>query len=69
MSQSKATLFSADQQEFTTVAKAPDHPARVAIVRLLVSRTTPTCGELVAGLPLSQSIVSQHLKELDLLQR
>ena len=64
MSQNKATLFSADQQELATVAKALGHPARVAIIRLLATRTTCTCGELVAELPLSQSTVSQHLKEL-----
>ena len=64
MSQNKATLFSADQQELATVAKALGHPARVAIIRLLAARATCTCGELVAELPLSQSTVSQHLKEL-----
>ena len=64
MSQNKATLFSADEQELATVAKALGHPARVAIVRLLATRTTCTCGELVAELPLSQSTVSQHFKEL-----
>ena len=46
------------------LAKALGHPARVAIVRLLAARTSCTCGELVAALPLSQSTVSQHLKEL-----
>ncbi|QNE42315.1 winged helix-turn-helix transcriptional regulator (plasmid) [Hymenobacter sp. NBH84] len=64
MRQNKATLFSTDQQELATVAKALGHPARVAIIRLLATRTTCTCGELVAELPLSQSTVSQHLKEL-----
>ena len=60
----KATLFSADQQELATVAKALGHPARVAIIRPLATRTTCTNGELVAGLPLSQSTVLQPIKEL-----
>ena len=64
MSQNKATLFSAEQLELATVAKALGHPARVAIIRLLATHATCTCGELVAELPLSQSTVSQHLKEL-----
>ena len=46
------------------MAKALDHPVRVAIIRLLTTRTTCTNGELVAELPPSQSTVSQHLKEL-----
>ncbi|WP_317614844.1 ArsR/SmtB family transcription factor [Hymenobacter psychrotolerans] len=46
------------------IAKALGHPARVAIVRLLLTRTACSAGELVAELPLSQSTVSQHLKEL-----
>lgn len=46
------------------MARALGHPARVAIIRLLATRATRTCGELVAELPLSQSTVSQHLKEL-----
>lgn len=40
------------------------HPARVRIVRLLLSRTSCLCGEIVAEMPLAQSTVSQHLKIL-----
>ena len=36
----------------------------MAIVRLLAARTACACGGLVAELPLFQSTVSQHLKEL-----
>ncbi len=45
-------------------AKALGHPARVAIVRLLMRRETCICGEIVEELPLAQSTVSQHLKQL-----
>ncbi len=40
------------------------HPARVRIVRLLISRTSCMCGEIVEEMPLAQSTVSQHLKIL-----
>ena len=44
--------------------KALAHPARVAIMQLLLSRATCVCGDIVDELPISQSTVSQHLKEL-----
>jgi ArsR family transcriptional regulator len=40
------------------------HPARVRIVRLLLSRVSCICGEIVEEMPLAQSTVSQHLKIL-----
>ena len=40
------------------------HPARVRIVRLLLSRKSCLCGEIVEEMPLAQSTVSQHLKIL-----
>ena len=46
------------------LAKALAHPARVAIVRLLLRREACMCGEIVEELPLAQSTVSQHLKKL-----
>lgn len=46
------------------LAKALAHPARVAILRLLVRREACVCGEIVDELPLAQSTVSQHLKQL-----
>lgn len=46
------------------LAWAVAHPARVRIVRLLISREACVCGEIVAELPLAQSTVSQHLKIL-----
>jgi ArsR family transcriptional regulator, arsenate/arsenite/antimonite-responsive transcriptional repressor len=53
-----------DVQEFADFARALGHPARVAIVRILIERDTCICGELVEELPLAQSTVSQHLKQL-----
>ena len=45
-------------------AKALGHPARIAIVEYLLAHNSCICGDLVDELPLSQSTVSQHLKEL-----
>ena len=45
-------------------AKALSHPARVAILRILANQETCVCGEIVEGLPLAQSTVSQHLRVL-----
>jgi hypothetical protein len=45
-------------------AKVLGHPARVAIIKLLLKKDHCICGDIVDELPLSQSTVSQHLKEL-----
>ncbi len=49
-------------EELAGLAKAMGHPARVRITRLLASRSTCICGEIVEELNLAQSTVSQHLK-------
>ena len=64
MASHKRAHFTPEEQQLAAVAKALGHPARVAIVRLLAQRRACVCGELVLELPLSQSTVSQHLKEL-----
>lgn len=46
------------------MSKAIGHPARVAILEFLIKNNTCICGDIVDELPLSQSTVSQHLKEL-----
>lgn len=51
-------------EQLAQLAWAVAHPARVRIVRLLISRETCICGEIVDSLPLAQSTVSQHLKIL-----
>ena len=45
-------------------AKAMSHPARIAILNVLAQRNECICGDIVDVLPLAQSTVSQHLKEL-----
>lgn len=44
--------------------KALAHPARLKVLETLASRAGCQCGEIVAGLPLAQSTVSQHIKIL-----
>ena len=46
------------------MCKALGHPIRVAIVKLLLAKRSCICGEIVEELPLAQSTVSQHLKQL-----
>jgi ArsR family transcriptional regulator len=49
------------------LCKAIGNPARLAIVRYLISRRTGcSCGDIVSQLPLAQSTVSQHLRVLRL---
>jgi ArsR family transcriptional regulator len=62
-----APTFEASAQrdgELALLAKALGHPARVRILRLLLSREACYCGEIVDELPLAQATVSQHLKML-----
>lgn len=51
-------------EDLANLCWALAHPARVRIVRLLLSRTSCLCGEIVEEMPLAQSTVSQHLKIL-----
>jgi DNA-binding transcriptional ArsR family regulator len=44
--------------------KALGNPVRLKILRVLASRGTCICSEVVEDLPLAQSTVSQHLKVL-----
>ncbi|MEL7001525.1 MAG: metalloregulator ArsR/SmtB family transcription factor [Bacteroidota bacterium] len=60
----KTASFTAAQNEIGALAKALGHPARIAILQYLVKTKACVCGDLVDELPLSQSTVSQHLKEL-----
>lgn len=44
--------------------KALGHPARIAIIEFIIQQESCICGDIVNELPLSQSTISQHLKEL-----
>jgi len=60
----KKEEFTQREQDLANFAKAMAHPARIAILKVLAQRNECICGEIVDLLPLAQSTVSQHLKEL-----
>lgn len=60
----KTELFTKRQNRLATLAKAIGHPARVAIIDYLLEHETCICNDLVSELPLSQSTITQHLREL-----
>jgi DNA-binding transcriptional ArsR family regulator len=64
MAVNKKDEFSQKEQELAAFSKALSHPARIAILSQLAKKNECICGELVEVLPLAQSTVSQHLKEL-----
>src|SRR6478752_7060512 len=64
MGATKSYEFSTKDNKTAGFAKALAHPARIAILQLLAAKNTCQCGDIVDELPLSQSTVSQHLKEL-----
>ena len=64
MAISKKEAFTKKEQELADFAKALAHPARIAILKVLAQKNECICGEIVEVLPLAQSTVSQHLKEL-----
>ena len=64
MGTAKADEFSVKDNRVSRYAKALSHPARIAILNLLIKKQSCICGDIVEELPLSQSTVSQHLKEL-----
>lgn len=60
----KKEEFGAKEQSLAAFAKAFSHPARIAILHVLAKKNECICNEIVGVLPLAQSTVSQHLKEL-----
>ena len=51
-------------EEIALIAKALSHPARIQIIRLLVSKKTCIGGDIVDVVGLAQSTVSEHLRIL-----
>ena len=64
MGTTKTKEFTLKDNKIAMYAKAFAHPARIAILKLLIQKNACVCGDIVDELPLSQSTVSQHLKEL-----
>jgi DNA-binding transcriptional ArsR family regulator len=64
MGASKINEYGEKQLLIAKYAKALSHPARIAILDVLLNKQTCVCGHIVEELPIAQSTVSQHLKEL-----
>lgn len=64
MGLTKTETYSQKELSLAKYAKALSHPARIAILQLLIKKRTCICGDIVDDLPIAQSTVSQHLKAL-----
>ena len=64
MGLTKTERFTEQQNRLAGYFKALAHPARVAILQVLIEKNACICGDIVDELPLAQPTVSQHLKEL-----
>ena len=53
-----------DTEDVARFAKALGHPTRIKIIKYLSEQTYCHTGDLIDYLPLAQSTISQHLKEL-----
>ncbi len=60
----KKDHFTDQQNRIANITKALGHPARIAIIEYLLKVNTCICSDIVDELPLAQSTISQHLKEL-----
>ncbi|WP_456464315.1 ArsR/SmtB family transcription factor [Lutibacter sp.] len=56
--------YKEDTEKLARFAKALGHPTRIAILKYLENQSCCFTGDLVDVLPLAQSTISQHLKEL-----
>jgi ArsR family transcriptional regulator, arsenate/arsenite/antimonite-responsive transcriptional repressor len=64
MALNKKDSFLTDEISLSDFARTLGHPARISILKILAEKKECICGEIVEVLPLAQSTVSQHLKEL-----
>jgi DNA-binding transcriptional ArsR family regulator len=64
MATAKTEEFAKVEVDIAEIAKALSHPARIKILKILNDLNSCMVGSIVDLLPLSQSTVSQHLKEL-----
>ncbi len=64
MGLTKSEIFTKEQNQMAEIAKVLGHPARIAILQLIIAKNTCICGDLVDEIGLAQATISQHLKEL-----
>lgn len=65
MARSKSLLFNFDEQLIANFSHALGHPARVVILRKLLTGRVCSYLELIAELPLSESTIEQHFRMLE----
>jgi len=56
--------YSTEEEAIARYAKALSHPVRIRILNFLESQSCCFTGELTEEIPMAQSTISQHLKEL-----
>jgi predicted transcriptional regulator len=56
--------YSTEEETIARYAKALSHPVRIRILNFLESQSCCFTGELTEEIPMAQSTISQHLKEL-----
>ncbi len=60
----KFSEFNTKGRMIAALCKALFHPAQIVIINFLIKKKECICSDVVNELPLSQSTLSQHLKEL-----
>ena len=60
MGASKNQIFSEEQNQLASIAKAMGHPARIAILQYIMQVDSCICGDIVDKIGLAQSTISQH---------
>jgi predicted transcriptional regulator len=56
--------YSAKEEAIARYAKALSHPIRIRILNFLENQSCCFTGQLTEEIPMAQSTISQHLKEL-----
>ena len=64
MGATKMHFYTDHQIEMARLCKALGHPARIVIVEKLIEEENLNCTDLRYFVPLAQSTISRHLKEL-----
>ncbi len=64
MAEPKSNLFTNVEIELAEICKAMSHPAQIKILNILTEMKVCMMGDIANLVPLAQSTVSQHLKEL-----
>jgi len=60
----KKDKFNENQNNLASIFKALGHPSRIAIIEYLLKTQTCVTNEIINEIPLAQSTILQHLKEL-----